>query len=391
MSNFYISVTDLEWFSYLRDVVKSNTVNFWTPTPWNMGIKPGEYFYFMLKSPIRKIGGYGIFKSQENMTINKAWQKFSEINGVGSKKQFFNKIDSYLAKNTEFKVAEQHEIGCIELENVVFFSDDKLISLADHNVNFSPAIVKYKKYQGIMLEFQPEIPALEPVKRNREYHLYPEALRDEIIFRYLFDKTTSHRKLDKLILKFDPDDSKGWQSMGILHHIGIKDKHKGVLENYSIQDAINILRQQDYIHFKKIIESLSRYVKLETVSKGELIDLLNSIDDDIDIYDTEGRKRVYQSIQYERSLKNRKKAIKIHGTRCLVCGFDFEKCYGELGKGFIEVHHIEAVSTGGERVVNPETGLIPVCPNCHRMIHRKKNEQLDIESLKKVILENKRD
>ena len=54
----------------------------------------------------------------------------------------------------------------------------------------------------------------------------------------------------------------------------------------------------------------------------------------------------------------------------MICGFDFEEKYGELGKGYIEVHHIKPLSEIDEEVVvNPETDLICVCSNCHRKIH----------------------
>ena len=52
--------------------------------------------------------------------------------------------------------------------------------------------------------------------------------------------------------------------------------------------------------------------------------------------------------------------------------FDFEQTYGEIGKGFIHVHHLTPVSSiGKEYRLNPQTDLVPVCPNCHNMLHRK--------------------
>lgn len=90
--------------------------------------------------------------------------------------------------------------------------------------------------------------------------------------------------------------------------------------------------------------------------------------------------------KYERNITLRKKALEIHGTKCIVCGFDFEDYYGELGKGFIEVHHLNPMYTiRQEVVVNPKTDLVPVCSNCHKMIHRKKDKPLEIEELKKII------
>jgi 5-methylcytosine-specific restriction protein A len=77
--------------------------------------------------------------------------------------------------------------------------------------------------------------------------------------------------------------------------------------------------------------------------------------------------------RYERSHINRAACIEIHGIRCKVCGFDFAAVYGEIGEGFIEVHHIEPVS-GIEpgTIVDPARDLAPVCPNCHAMLHRRK-------------------
>ena len=70
-------------------------------------------------------------------------------------------------------------------------------------------------------------------------------------------------------------------------------------------------------------------------------------------------------------------------TFLFICGFDFEKTYGEIGKGFIHVHHIVPVSEIGESYrVDYEKDLIPVCPNCHAMLHRKGGS---VEGLKEII------
>jgi 5-methylcytosine-specific restriction enzyme A len=54
-----------------------------------------------------------------------------------------------------------------------------------------------------------------------------------------------------------------------------------------------------------------------------------------------------------------------------VCEFSFEDCYGPLGRNYIHVHHTLELSKvpSGYRV-NPVTDLLPLCPNCHAMIHR---------------------
>lgn len=54
---------------------------------------------------------------------------------------------------------------------------------------------------------------------------------------------------------------------------------------------------------------------------------------------------------------------------CECCGFDFAKAY-DIGDEYIEVHHLFPFShTEGEHEVNSETDLVPLCANCHRMIH----------------------
>lgn len=100
----------------------------------------------------------------------------------------------------------------------------------------------------------------------------------------------------------------------------------------------------------------------------------------------EGKVIFTYSKKYERDPQNRAKAIAYHGSKCILCGFDFEEVYGARGKGYIEIHHINPLSSvGEEKEINPITDLIPVCANCHRMIHRRKNDVLSIDLMKKLI------
>lgn len=54
----------------------------------------------------------------------------------------------------------------------------------------------------------------------------------------------------------------------------------------------------------------------------------------------DGEVKQYYGNRYERKATNRLRAIEIHGTTCVVCGFNFEEVYGEHRKDFIEVHHV---------------------------------------------------
>lgn len=103
-----------------------------------------------------------------------------------------------------------------------------------------------------------DIPRLDIVKRDREYNSYPQDVRDEVVYQYLF-KRKSHRQIDEEILKINADYSRGWQSMGLLHHMGLKNNFKSIFTEYDIDDAIRILKDEDSTHFKTVIQSLIRY------------------------------------------------------------------------------------------------------------------------------------
>lgn len=80
----------------------------------------------------------------------------------------------------------------------------------------------------------------------------------------------------------------------------------------------------------------------------------------------ESRKVAYYTTKYECSSKNREIAIKIYGTKCMICGFGIEEKYGELGRGYIEVYHVKPLSELNEEIViEPETDLTCACANCH--------------------------
>lgn len=102
--------------------------------------------------------------------------------------------------------------------------------------------------------------------------------------------------------------------------------------------------------------------------------------------DNEGRRILYYTTRYERSPRNRAEAVRIHGTKCQVCGFDFSEVYGEIGEGFIEVHHISPLSSKNAVVrIDPSTDLVCLCANCHRMIHKAPNGVYSVDELRSMI------
>ncbi len=106
----------------------------------------------------------------------------------------------------------------------------------------------------------------------------------------------------------------------------------------------------------------------------------------------EGASIQVTSNRYERDPKLRSACIKHYVEKdgrlaCQVCGMDFESRYGEIGHGFIHIHHVNPLGDGeGERAVDPTRDLVPVCPNCHAMLHKKPGKgAYKIKKLKKKL------
>jgi 5-methylcytosine-specific restriction protein A len=99
----------------------------------------------------------------------------------------------------------------------------------------------------------------------------------------------------------------------------------------------------------------------------------------------EGAKTRITVNRYERNRANREACVSFYGPKCQACGFDFAKVYGSIGEGYIEVHHKTPLSEiGREYLVNPIKDLIPICANCHAIIHRE-SPALTIEDLKAIL------
>jgi 5-methylcytosine-specific restriction protein A len=92
---------------------------------------------------------------------------------------------------------------------------------------------------------------------------------------------------------------------------------------------------------------------------------------ELDFQDEEGRRMLREHLHSERSARL-VAAFKrqLVSFKCTACGFDFGQAYGELGHHYIECHHIQPVSEMRPGEMTRITDLVPLCANCHRMIHR---------------------
>lgn len=99
----------------------------------------------------------------------------------------------------------------------------------------------------------------------------------------------------------------------------------------------------------------------------------------------EGSVTTAQVNRYERDRRNRAAAISIHGSACKACGLDMAKQYGTVASGFIEIHHIVPVSEIGlDYQIDPGKDLVPLCPNCHAIVHRR-NPPFSVEEVARMI------
>lgn len=191
-------------------------------------------------------------------------------------------------------------------------------------------------------------------------------LKAQVIARDIDSYHIDDSKYSKLGIDFS---KKGpWFSLRMIKNIDIsislKDLHK-----LGLKGNIQGLRRLD--------DDIANALKFLISDYSELTSILVR----------EGKKTKVYSTRYERNTKNRQAAIKFHGLNCKVCGFNFEKKYGSIGHEFIEVHHkIPLYLNESEINIDPINDLVPLCSNCHRMIHRDKYNVLTVEDLKQKLL-----
>jgi len=108
----------------------------------------------------------------------------------------------------------------------------------------------------------------------------------------------------------------------------------------------------------------------------------------------EGARIQAQRTVYERSRRLRDAAIEYYTLQgrlqCEVCSFSFEKTYGDVGRGFIEIHHKKPIfclegQSIEQTIAEAIRDVAALCANCHRMVHRKRNAVLSVEDLRSLL------
>lgn len=185
---------------------------------------------------------------------------------------------------------------------------------------------------------------------------YNDTINDEYLFNYGYELKTTD-----FYARFEPIESASVGNTELsyarLRELGIKSQFQG-----GIRVPDNILTH--------------------------ILENFDVVFDDLEQTYTEGAAHSQSVISYERSSQARQACLDKYGYTCQVCETNFEQKYGEVGKNFIHVHHIDFISAkGGEtHEVDPINDLIPVCPNCHAMLHRKiDGKYLSVSELKQIV------
>ena len=214
--------------------------------------------------------------------------------------------------------------------------------------------------------------AIFPIIKStiREINLVSEwADRDSIIQRLLKNKNIQNYISISENNKFDLD----WRVANIVDWFSA---HFTTKSNFMIEYLLEFERKQIEL---KSIKGKKRKIWAYKVLTSKIPEEVDATE--VGKYSEGGVTKILVN-KYERNINARKACISYHGLNCKVCDFNFEKYYGTFGANYIHVHHIKEISKiGKEYIVDPINDLIPVCANCHSMIH-KYEPPLTIEELK---------
>ena len=262
---------------------------------------------------------------------------------------------------------EQIEDYCQDIIKLEEQNEEKLLTLDSED--------KLKKIMEIMLVL--EVDELDILHDEIFYKCRSKSYKPYSHFKKLNNsiKNLQYLKKNHIELKYS-------------HIFHTEDRELSENENvYNFYKSINefckIRKAKDDHHLN--IENDAVSLTESTIELETLSPLPEEITQENTISLIEGAKKQILINAYERSSQAKKECIEQYGYKCTICNFDFEKMYGEIGKGFIHIHHLKPLSEIDEEYeVNPIHDLRPVCPNCHAMLHRR-NPAYSIEEIENII------
>lgn len=148
--------------------------------------------------------------------------------------------------------------------------------------------------------------------------------------------------------------------------LNIEELNKGVLANQHWSTQSSGIRIKDEV-VKELETKWMNLNQYRVINKKEVSNEFEIVNGEKIV---EGAKRKITVNAYERNREARRKCIEYYGSKCVICGFDSGEFYGDEFKDKIHVHHIKPLSEiKDEYIVDAINDLIPVCPNCHMILH----------------------
>lgn len=148
-------------------------------------------------------------------------------------------------------------------------------------------------------------------------------------------------------------------------------------ESVIIEKNTKSNKQDELSAFDRLFESIMgtsvSSEKKETIVETTSINESAVIETPIPVEKEKEKEKVVEVDQaevndYKDTIK--RECLEYYGAICDICGFDFGYTYGEHFETCISVHNIHGVE--GEEILpttHPINDLIPVCQNCHHIIH----------------------
>lgn len=179
----------------------------------------------------------------------------------------------------------------------------------------------------------------------------------------------------------------------IVYSDGSKSLGYYIFDSSSVRIFNKPITREEYHEIDSLFDKFSQGIrKTEIKHLSELLGLIksrtNSVEEDSiyipeEIIDEdglpEGAKKQININAYERNKEAREECIEHYKRinngkiKCEICEFEFSDAYGEKFKNKIHIHHITELSEIGEEyIVDPINDLLPVCPNCHMILHSKR-------------------
>jgi len=357
-----IGKTDLNWFEQLRDLEPTPArVNFWTPTPWALKrIGPGSKWYFMLKAPVRRIGGVGTVESYEVMSISKAWERFGPGNGVASLDELRKRTRKYAEKRSTQELGDNYEIGCIVLKDADFWGqNDYLDPAQDLGTPMPDQVVTFKYVtRAAMTDW-----SYNEIRATVDAYL---RLRTSETSGHPLAKAEVNRELRESAVRGRTRGSVEFR----MQNISAVMSDLGIQWVQGYKPAVNVgpgpsdMIRRALREHGRVAEEVASVTADEEVL-AERVAMMKGTDASPPDGNLNPRRIEGSSTSYERSPGVVRFVLDAAAGSCEMCGAlaPFLRTDGEP---FLEVHHVIPLGEGGPDTVE---NAVAVCPNCHRECH----------------------